>query len=256
LPRLEISPEQAQPCAMALFRFYAELNDFLAPAQRGHDIAQAAAPHASLKHAIEALGVPHTEVGLVLRNGQPCPLGHRPLLDGDRYSVFPAWRRLTLGTDGSDTPRFIADAHLARLARYLRFAGYDTLLHDTGSDAELAARARTEWRIVLTRDRQLLMHRDIAQGCYLRPTDPLQQLHELAARLRLDLAPGRRPGRCLLCNTVLREVPELEVQAQLPERTRASFHRFWRCADCRRVYWLGSHWRRLQRQLGGAAAER
>jgi len=237
---------------MAWFRFYAELNDFLAPARRGREIEQPAAPHASLKHTIEVLGVPHTEVGLVLRNGEPCPLDHRPLHEADRISVYPVWRRLALAPAAQAAPRFMADAHLAR---YLRFAGYDTLLHSHGSDAALAARARAEWRIVLTRDRQLLMHRDIEQGCYLRPTDPLAQLHDLATRLKLDLTPGRRAARCMLCNELLREASPREVQARVPERARETFHRFWRCPGCERVYWQGSHWRRLQRQLGGPAAE-
>jgi len=240
---------------MAQFRFYAELNDFLAAPLRGHEFEQPAAPHQTLKHAVEALGVPHTEVGLVLRHSRPCPLDHRPLLAQDRFSVFPAWRRLPLESAGeAGAPRFIADAHLARLARYLRFAGYDTLLHDTGTDAELAAQARADWRIVLTRDRQLLMHRDIEQGCYLRPLEPLEQLRELAHRLQLDLAPGRRRGRCMLCNEPLEEVAKREVESALPPRTRASFERFWRCPACRRLYWHGSHWRRLQGQLGGEAA--
>jgi uncharacterized protein with PIN domain len=99
------------------------------------------------------------------------------------------------------------------------------------------------------------MHRDVEQGCYLRPLDPLEQLHELARRLRLDLAPGRRRARCMLCNEVLEEVAKAEVEAALPPRTRAGFDRFWRCPGCARVYWHGSHWRRLQHQLGGDAAE-
>jgi hypothetical protein len=234
---------------MAHFRVYAELNDFLAPAQRGQTFEHREPPHASLKHAIEALGVPHTEVGLVLRNGAPCPLDHRPLQEDDRISVFPAWRRLALQQAAAAPPRFIADAHLARLARYLRFAGYDTLLHDRGDDAELAARARDEWRIVLTRDRQLLMHRGIEQGCYLRPTDPLAQLRELVHRLRLDLEPGRRATRCLLCNEALQEINKSDVQAGLLPRTRESFSLFWHCTACQRVYWHGSHWRRMRERL-------
>lgn len=240
---------------MAQFRFYAELNEFLPPAQRGREFHRSAAPHASLKHTIEALGVPHTEVGLVLRNGERCPLDHRPLHEGDQISVYPAWRRFALGAS-QEAPRFIADAHLARLARYLRFAGYDTLLHEHGSDGELAAEARRDWRIVLTRDRQLLMHRDVEQGCYLRPEEPLQQLHELADRLKLDLRPGARPARCTLCNDPLHEVAKAEVADALPPCTREAFERFWRCPRCGRVYWHGSHWKRLQSALNDAAAPR
>ncbi len=81
-------------------------------------------------------------------------------------------------------------------------------------------------------------------------------MHDLATRLKLDLTPGPRAARCMLCNELLREAAPGEVEARVPERTRRAFHRFWRCPGCERVYWQGSHWRRLQRQLGGTAAER
>ena len=232
---------------MAEFRFYAELNDFLAPARRGCGSHLACPPHASVKHAIEVLGVPHTEVGLVLCNGQPCALGHRPLHAHDRIAVYPAMPRLQPAMPAGAL-RFIADAHLGRLARHLRFAGYDTRWHERGSDAELAALARQEQRWVLTRDRALLMHRDVEHGCYLRPIEPRAQLQDLVLRLALDLDPAR-PARCLVCNAVPQPVPREAVSADVPARTRAAFHRFWRCPGCQRVFWHGSHWQRMQAEL-------
>ncbi len=237
---------------MAQFRFYAELNDFLAPWRRWRDSACECAPHASVKHMVEALGVPHTEVGLVLCNGQPCSLAHRPLADGDRLSVYPPMPRLQVPAAGDASPRLAADAHLGRLARHLRFAGYDTLWHEHGSDAELAALARDQGRIVLTRDRALLMHRDVVRGCYLRPTEPWDQMAELARRLPLDLR-ARRPARCLVCNAMPVEVDRQAVLAELPPRTRQSFDRFWRCPGCARVFWRGSHWQRMHAQLQALA---
>jgi len=238
---------------MGQFRFYAELNDFLPPALRGRTVRLLCDPHASVKHAVEALGVPHTEVGLLLLNGQPCPLSYRPLCEHDRVAVYPPLRRLAPAEPPEEAPRFIADAHLGRLARYLRFAGYDTRWHEQGSDAALAACAREENRVVLTRDRALLMHRDVARGCYLWPIEPLAQLHELAWRLSLDLRPGGRPGRCLMSNAVPLEGPKAEVAAGLPPRTREAFERFWRCPGCRRVYWHGSHWRRMHEAVSAVA---
>ncbi len=227
---------------MAEFRFYAELGDFLPSALRGRSFTQAVAAHQSAKHAIEALGVPHTEVALLLVNGQPASLTCR-LAPDDRIAVLPALRRLLPQTN--NPPRFIADAHLGRLARHLRFAGYDTLWHNAWEDMELVAIAGRERRIVLTRDRALLMHRALEAGCYLRDPEPLAQLADVAGRYGLDLG-MRQPSRCLECNGLPLPVAKDEVAALLQPRTCAGFAEFWRCPQCARVYWRGSHWRRMR----------
>ena len=146
-------------------RFYAELADFLPGALRGRSFEHAVATHETVKHIIEALGVPHTEVGLLLVNGETVTMDQR-LETNDRVAVFPALRRLAppCGVQA----RFAADAHLGRLARYLRFCGFDTLWDNAWDDANLVAVAAGEARVVLTRDRALLMHRALPQGCYVR----------------------------------------------------------------------------------------
>lgn len=250
---------------MAEFRFYAELGDFLAPALRGRCFERAVAPHQSVKHAIEALGVPHTEVGLVLVNGTPAAL-NCPLSPDDRVAVLPTLHRLAPpscwekstgretnpGRDGG--PCFIADAHLARLARYLRFAGFDTLWHNAWADAELVALAARERRIILTRDRDLLMHRAVVAGCYVRGEEPLAQLLDVAWRYTLDMG-GERRGRCLECNVELATVSRGSVAERLLPGTLAGFSEFWRCPECRRVFWRGSHWRRMTAALDGVARQ-
>jgi len=244
---------------MPVLRFYAELNDFLPPGLRGGGLDCTPAPQHSLKHLVESLGVPHTEVALVLVDGRPGSLREH-VHGAARVAVFPAFRRLgPLAADGEDVvdsraePRFIADVHLARLARMLRFAGYDTLWRPDWQDAELAARARADARIVLTRDRDLLMHRDVERGCHLRDAAPAAQLAELVRRLGLDLRGRLRAGRCLECNLVLQPVGKAEVAAELPEGTREHFERFWRCPGCGGVFWCGSHWKRMRATLDAAA---
>lgn len=232
-------------------RFYAELGDFLPPQRRGRDFEVAVAPHESVKHAIEALGVPHTEVARVLVNGREASLAQR-LQPGDRVAVLPALRRLAPEAPSLER-RFIADAHLGRLARWLRFAGLDTRWHNAWEDATLVALAAAEERIVLTRDRALLMHRAVHAGCWLRDDGPLAQLADVARRYALPLHEGG-PSRCLECNAVPVPVPKAAVEAELPPHTRASFEAFWRCPGCARVFWRGSHWRRMREALRGVAA--
>lgn len=238
---------------MPVLRFYAELNDFLPSPLRGRGLECVAAPHESLKHVIEALGVPHTEVALALVDGRPASL-QECVAGARRISVYPAFRRLGPLPAGPPVaePRFIADVHLARLARLLRFAGYDTLWRPSWNDAELVAQARAEGRVVLTRDRDLLMRRDVERGCHLRDATPPAQLAELARRLGLDLR-AARAGRCLGCNAVLEPVDKARVEATLPPATRRDFERFWRCPCCAGVFWCGSHWKRMRAVLDAAS---
>lgn len=240
------------------FRFYEELNDFLAAPLRKRPFAYGSAENATVKHAIEALGVPHTEVELVLVNGVSVGFEHR-LAEHDRVSVYPQFEAFDITPLLRVRPaplrdtRFIADAHLGRLARYLRFLGLDTLYRNAWSDEELVALARAEHRIVLTRDRALLMRREVTHGCFIRATEPLAQLRELAVRLNLD-AGGRRASRCMLCNLPLHAVEKAQVEARLAPGTRARHDHFWCCTGCDRVYWRGSHWQRLTDSVGAAVS--
>ena len=234
---------------MPEFFFPPELAELLPQALHGHPVICAVAPHQSIKHAIEALGIPHTEIGAVAVNGQKRPISGR-LAPGDRVEVFPPEPP---APSGGDPPRFIADAHLGRLARYLRFAGIDTLWKNAWDDAELVAIAAREGRIALTCDRALLMHRTLPAGCYLRSRQPRTQLAEVARRYALALC-GQQASRCLECNEVPLPVAKTEIAAELLPRTLAAFEQFWRCPGCRRTYWRGSHWQRMQAAL--AAVDR
>src|SRR5512139_1619467 len=215
-------------------RFDADLDAFLAPVRRGVEFDYDSARSASVKHAIEALGVPHTEVGLVHVDGVAVGLGHR-LCDGERVHVAGVRAPSAVA---QQPPRFVADAHLGRLARYLRFLGFDTLQRNAWDDGELVSLARAERRIVLTRDRALLMRRDVERGCCLRASEPLAQLREVGARFALGATPvALREPRCLLCNTPVVAVEASRAATSVPPNVRAHHDAFWRCPSCARVYW-------------------
>jgi uncharacterized protein len=239
----------------ATFRFYAELNDFLAPERRGRESLSPCARAATAKHMIEALGVPHTEVELVLVNGEPADFD-RLLKDNDRVTVYPRFRTMDVSSlscipaSSPDYIRFVAYAHLGGLAHSLRMAGFDTLYDNNFQDGEIEEIAQLEGRIVLTRDRELLKRRSIIHGCYVRETRPVHQLLEIFARL--NLAPHVKPFTlCLKCNTPLRPVQKAEVLARLPPSVSERLERFSTCDACRGVFWEGSHWRRMRELLDG-----
>lgn len=238
---------------IAAFRFYAELNDFLAPERRGREFSSPCARAATAKHMIEALGVPHTEVELVLVNGKPAGFDHL-LENNDRVAVYPHFRRLDVRPLSPICPsfadhfRFVADAHLGGLARLLRMAGFDTLYDNHFQDGEIEEIAGLGRRIVLTRDRELLKRRAVVHGCYVRETRPAHQLHEIFARL--NLAPQVKPFTvCLDCNAPLRPISKAEVLMRLPPAVRERFERFCICDICQGVFWEGSHWRRMRELL-------
>ena len=250
-PNAPHTPDPAADAApvVASFRFYEELNDFLAPDHRRRAFDARCARAATVKHMIEALGVPHTEVELVLVNGESVGFD-RLLADGDRVSVYPRFETfdLTPLLRARDAPprvtRFIADAHLGGLARLLRLTGFDTLYDNHYDDAEIVAIAVREGRIVLTRDRELLKRRELTHGCFVHALKPEQQAIEIFQRL--DLCRSARPfSLCLECNAPLRPIDKAEVAHRLPPDVRARHARFSTCDRCRRVFWEGSHWRRM-----------
>lgn len=142
-------------------------------------------------------------------------------------------------------PRFIADAMLGRLARWLRTLGYDTAYEDDIADGELARRAVVEGRHILTRDRKLFDEWRIAGGLEIGSEEPLEQLSEVVAAF--DLAPPDRLfTRCRVCNAVLEPVGAEKVAGMVPPGVRQRRRDFSRCPDCGRVYWEGSHTDRMR----------
>ena len=239
-----------------MLRFYEELNDFLPPERRKRDFDVEPGGPRSVKDLIEALGVPHVEVDLILINGQSVDFSH-PVEDGDRISVYPAFEGLDISPvcrlrpHPLRNPRFVADAHLGKLARHLRLLGFDCLYCRDWDDAELADISNREKRVLLTRDRLLLMRSVVTHGIYIRSDQPREQLRQVIERL--DLRHLIRPlARCLVCNSALESVPKSTVQADVPARTFRHIDNFLRCAGCGKIFWKGTHWERLEKIIDTA----
>jgi uncharacterized protein with PIN domain len=230
--------------ARAQFRFHGPLALFLPKERRDAAFPYECAHAATLKNAIEALGVPHTEVGTVTVNGAPATL-QRAVRERDAVEVFAHDKQSV------DVPDFLADAHLGGLARFLRMLGFDTLYENGMTDEAIRRLARDEKRVVLTRDRELLKCADVAHGAYVRELNAEAQLREVAERF--DLAKRARPFTlCLECNRPLEKVQKAEILDRLPQRVSELHDSFTRCRTCDRVYWRGSHYERMLASLGRA----
>ena len=250
----------------ACLLFHGSLNDFLSTRQKGIWIGREFEAAPGLFDVVQAIGVPHPEVDLVLANGRPVGLDYR-LEDGARVEVFghdtgpdPASAGVEVEVAGRDdglipSPpeprRFVLDGHLGRLARYLRTLGFDSAYEPHAADPELARVSASEGRILLTRDRGLLKRSIVRLGYLVRPDDPRRQLDQVVARY--DLAARARPfSRCVRCNGDIEPVARAEVEERLAgePRTLRYFDSFGRCGGCGAIYWSGSHYERMSRLVG------
>jgi uncharacterized protein with PIN domain len=239
----------------ATFRFYEELNNFLPEDRRKVDFVYKFDRKASIKDCIESMGVPHTEVDLILVNGLSVDFSYI-LEDQDLVSVYPMFELLDitevtrLRPKPLRNPRFVVDVNLGRLARYLRLLGFDTLYRNDYVDRDLVEICSEHGRIVLTRDRNLLKHSAITHGCFIHNTEPLRQIEEVIARM--DIAKTAKPfQRCVRCNGLLRPVEKCTVEERLPPLTRKYYEVFWICGDCEQLYWKGAHYERMVELVDG-----
>jgi hypothetical protein len=232
-------------------RFYEELNRFLAPARRKQAFRVEFPPGCTAKAVIENLGVPHTEVDLLLANGESVDFSYR-LRDEDRLSVYPVFESWDIGAFSRvrsaplrDT-RFSLDVHLGKLARLLRMFGFDAAWSREAEDEELVRTARQQARIILTRDRGLLKRRLVTHGYLVRSTEPRDQVAEVIRRF--DLAGAVRLfGRCMRCNEPLVPMDRQEAEPVVPAVVARLYGEFSRCPGCGRVFWKGSHWERMKK---------
>ena len=199
----------------ANFRFYAELNDFLPTDRKAGSFDHTFKGQPAVKDTIEALGVPHTEVDLIIANGVSVDFSYL-LHDGDRVSVYPVFESIDVAPVLRVRPqplreiRFVLDIHLGRLAGYLRMLGLDALYRNDYRDEELAHLSSQDARILLTRDRGLLKRGEVTHGYCVRETNPRKQLVEVIRRF--DLVRSIKPFRlCLRCNGTLGSVRKEDI---------------------------------------------
>ncbi|MEV6129956.1 Mut7-C RNAse domain-containing protein [Streptomyces violaceusniger] len=203
----------------------------------------------TLGHVVESLGVPLTEVGRLVVNGEETAVSHVPSA-GETVEVHPVVRPQRV--PGAPL-RFLLDVHLGTLARRLRLLGVDAAYEseDIG-DPELAARSAAQRRVLLSRDRGLLRRRELWAGAYVYSDRPDEQLRDVLGRFTPGLAPWTR---CTACNGPLEDADKESVRELLQHGTRRTYEVFARCTVCERVYWRGAHHARLEAIVAGAMDE-
>jgi uncharacterized protein len=225
----------------ASLNFDPSLREFVSREVDGDAVLYEFNDRPSIKHVYESLGLPHTEVREVRVNGQVVDNG-RILQDGDQVEILPY---PPVAPHPESNPRFILDNHLGKLAVFLRMLSFDAVYRNDIQDEELASRASSEGRILLTRDRGLLMRSTVTRGYCLRSLDQKVQIREVMDRY--NLYPLAKPfTRCLRCNSLLQQLEKGQVDDQLEPLTRRYYKEFHQCSQCGKIYWKGSHYERMK----------
>ena len=213
--------------------------------QNQRRVEHALSRRASIKDIIEAMGVPHTEIGRIIINAQEVSFRHIPD-NNTEVEIYPICGPDDFLTATSLRPeplpelRFALDITVGKLVKLLRMAGIDTFYSNPISELELLKVGVDENRIVLTRNKDLLQRKDLIFGYLVKNYSPEKQFQEIIQFF--DLIDTLQPfTRCMACNGLLHKVDKQEILARLEPLTKIHYHTFQQCADCTRIYWSGSH---------------
>ena len=240
-----------------IIRFHDQLNEFL-PAQLNEKAFEVEFKKArSVKDLIESIGIPHTELDVIISNEKSVDLDYQ-VQPGDRIEVYPLsispvftlpdHAVVHCQPEPLSEHRFVLDVHLGKLAKYLRMLGFDTLYRNDYDDPVMADISAGERRILLTCDRMLLMRKQIIHGYYVRSRQPQQQLLEILSRYKLydQIKPF---SRCIHCNGRTYPVNKRSIETCLRAKTKKYYNDFYQCDSCNKIYWKGSHYQEMKKRI-------
>jgi len=230
-------------------RFYEELNDFLPEEKRKITFEHKYIDRTSVKDVIESLGVPHTEIDLLLVNGKSVGFDYL-ISDGDNISVYPVFESFDIANvqclrpKPLRDPKFISDVHLGKLTRYLRMMGFDVLYKNDFDDEEIMDISLKEKRAILTRDRGILKHGKVIHGYWIRSTKVREQVIEVIKRFDLKNI-IKEFSRCIECNSSLVKTNKDKIVNELPPKVARSIENFYKCPECKKIYREGTHYKKM-----------
>jgi hypothetical protein len=200
---------------------------------------------------IEAFGVPHTEIDLILVNGNSVDFNYI-LRDGDQVSVYPVFESLDI-TDVTRLRKiplrrntFIADINLGNIVKYMRVLGFSCFYNPLLTPREIIEISNAENRIILTRSKNLLKFKEVTHGIFLRPGSTPEQIRQIIDCL--DIKDSIKPfSRCLICNTRLKSVSKEKILNKIPPKTKAFCDEYVQCPSCDKIYWKGTHFKNMEK---------
>jgi len=237
----------------AFFRFYEELNDFLPVDKKKTRFEHKFIDRASVKDMIEAIGVPHIEIDLILVNGKSVDFSYL-VNDGDDISVYPVFEALDISEIQHLRPKslrnvkFIVDIQLGNLSKYMRMLGFDAAYKSDYNENKIINTSLKEKRTILTKNRELLKRNEVTHGYWVRNMEIKRQIDEIINRFDLKNE-IKEFTRCMECNTLLEKVGKEKVINRLPEKVIQYQQEFYYCRNCNKIYWKGSHYERMMETI-------
>ncbi len=232
-------------------RFYEELNDFIPKHLSKKILEKELLLSTTVKDLVESFNVPHTEVDLILVNGQSVSFDYK-IADQDRVSIYPVFESFDISSiqhlqkKPLRNPCFFAEKYLWKLTRQLRLLGINTICDDALNNYQIIDRIVTNNEILLTRSTKQLMHNKVTRGYCIRSDKPFEQTVEVIKRF--DLKRLMQPfSRCMLCNGHIYAISKQDVQQYLEPNTILFYDDYFKCKDCKQIYWKGSHYQQLQK---------
>ncbi len=248
-----------QETATVNVRCYAELNDHLAPGLRFTAFPVPVPGDTTIAGLLALLGIPRSEVDLVLRNGEVAQF-ETHIAGGDRVSMYPVFETFDIGriqrlrSRPLRRPAFVLDVHLGKLATFLRMFGFDAFFTPTSTDDQLISISLEEHRVLLSKDRALLRDPRLVRAYAVETDNPRKQILEVVKRF--DLGGSAEPlSRCLPCNILLVSAAKEAVLERIPARVGAACERFAACPKCGRIYWEGTHYKRMMAFIAEVVTE-
>ena len=149
----------------------------------------------------------------------------------------------------TNKPIFVVDAMLGNLAKKLRILGYDSKYFSSIEDDKLILIAKNEKRIILTKDEQLTKNAEKQNIGFvlIRGSDESEQIMQINAKIKLDrFVVDTNNSRCIVCNGSLQPVDKYRIIGKIPEGILEREKKFWMCDSCKKIYWEGTHFEKLQ----------
>ncbi|MCK5408941.1 MAG: Mut7-C RNAse domain-containing protein [Candidatus Heimdallarchaeota archaeon] len=150
--------------------------------------------------------------------------------------------------------KFYADSMLGKLARFLRFLGYDTLYRSEESVEKMLEISFEDNRIVLSKSKDVVnkCNKLSVKSLFITLNEIGYQLKTLHDVLHLEISIPPPNARCSVCNNELIEKNKQEIINLIPKGTERHHNHFWQCSACGKIYWIGSHWKAIKKILTDA----
>ncbi|RZB34543.1 MAG: uncharacterized protein SRB1_00311 [Desulfobacteraceae bacterium Eth-SRB1] len=241
------------PMLQLTISFPEEFNCFKRRKNKGPEIIYTLEQKTSIKHIIESLGVPHTEIGKIFAEDKEVDFNYIPV-NSQKITVlsitppFDVTRPSFLRPEPLQKIRFVVDVNVGKLALLLRMLGLDAVYSPKYVDRDILYFSGKEKRIVLSKDTGLLECRQVIFGRHVRSIYPDDQLIEIIKFFGIN-GPFKFFIRCLRCNKKLVPINKKDILHRLEPKTKRYFNRFKICPQCRRIYWQGSHHEKMKIRL-------